>query len=213
MSRIQARIQIPAPLAAAIEPLRLKWNPEQAAGNPAHTTITYHDEAPDESLLGSRLREALRNIAPFPLELGSAEQFPPPDRGAFLRVTDPTASVAAIASRCCALRSPRGRGSGCTPRFCTRGTESDSNTPGPSSEQRPRSADLWLRKCSSSAPTNNPASASRSWVAHPAPPSDRAAHPPAAMPEARPPHRSPTHRGASESGCASRGVSFKRCRM
>ncbi|MDX2018208.1 MAG: 2'-5' RNA ligase family protein [Planctomycetota bacterium] len=104
MSRIQARIQIPGPLAAAIEPLRLKWNPEQAAGNPAHTTITYHDEAPDQSLLGSRLREALRDIAPFPLELGSAAQFPPPDRGAFLRVTDPTASVAAIRQQ--VLRPP-----------------------------------------------------------------------------------------------------------
>ena len=94
--RVQARIILPSEIRSVIDVLRTKWNPERAAGNPAHITIAYHDEAPDPSLLTRRLGMAAARVAPFRLTLGSATCFPEPDRGVFLTVADPTAGVNAI---------------------------------------------------------------------------------------------------------------------
>ncbi len=94
--RVQARITLPPDIRRDIDSLRSKWNPERAAGNPAHITIAYHDEAPDPSLLTERLRMAAAGVAPFRLALGSTARFPEPARGVYLAVADPTAGVAAI---------------------------------------------------------------------------------------------------------------------
>ena len=94
--RVQARITLPLDIRCEIDSLRTKWNPERAAGNPAHITIAYHDEAPDPSLLMERLRIAAARVALFRLALGLAKPFPEPDRGVFLDVSDPTGGVAAI---------------------------------------------------------------------------------------------------------------------
>lgn len=99
MKRTQVRITIPEPLRAAIEPVRMKWNPEKAAGNPLHVTIIYHDEAPDLDLLLTRLGTAITDLHPFAIDLGPARRFPPPDQGAFLSVTDPSGSVATLRQR------------------------------------------------------------------------------------------------------------------
>jgi 2'-5' RNA ligase len=93
------RITIPEPLRAAVEPVRMKWNPEKAAGNPLHVTIIYHDEAPDAGLLMTRLRAAIAELSPFTIELGPARRFPPPDQGVFLSVTDASGAVDALRKR------------------------------------------------------------------------------------------------------------------
>lgn len=94
--RFQARITLPQAMREKIDPLRLQWNPQQAQGNPAHITIIYHDEAPDLNLLLDRLKEFTSACKPFPIELGAAQQFPAPDCGAFLSVTDSTQSIQAL---------------------------------------------------------------------------------------------------------------------
>ena len=94
--RVQARITLPLDVRSEIDSLRTKWNPERAAGNPAHITIAYHDEAPDPSLLMERLHIAAARVTPFRLALGSAKRFPEPVRGAYLEVADHTGGVAAI---------------------------------------------------------------------------------------------------------------------
>lgn len=94
--RFQARITLPRAIREKIDPLRLRWNPQQAQGNPAHITIVYHDEAPNLNLLLNRLGEFTSTCKPFPLELGAAQQFPAPDRGAYLSVTDPTQVIHAL---------------------------------------------------------------------------------------------------------------------
>ena len=96
MSRIQARVTLPEELQREIAPLRERWNPERALGNPAHVTIAYHDEAPDAEMLEARLRAALRNVAPFGLFVGKPAQFRAPARGVFLQVSDPTNAIASI---------------------------------------------------------------------------------------------------------------------
>lgn len=90
---VQARISLPDPVCAAIDGLRMRWNPEVATGNPAHVTIVYHDEAPDPDLLRVRLERACRLAAPFPLHLGAVRRFPAPVSGAFVEVADPTGAV------------------------------------------------------------------------------------------------------------------------
>lgn len=102
--RIQARITLPAPLRDPIDALRMRWNPEVATGNPAHLTIVYHDEAPDEDLLQARLAAACRVATPFRLVLGGVERFAEPDAGAFLAVSDPEGGVARL--RCAVLVPP-----------------------------------------------------------------------------------------------------------
>jgi len=94
--RVQARITLPPHIRRGIDSLRAKWNPERAAGNPAHLTIVYHDEAPDLRLLAERLRLAAAEVAPFRLVIGSAARFPEPVRGAYLAVEDPTSTVGAV---------------------------------------------------------------------------------------------------------------------
>jgi 2'-5' RNA ligase len=96
MAGVQARITLPADVRRDIDVLRTRWNPERAAGNPAHVTVVYHDEAPDPLLLADRLRAAAREIAPFRLTFGPVARFPEPVRGAYLPVVDPTGGVAAI---------------------------------------------------------------------------------------------------------------------
>lgn len=96
MARVQARIPLPADVRAGLDAVRQKWNPERAAGNPAHVTVVYHDEAPDPAELAGRLRAAAARIAPFDLVLGPVERFPEPARGAYLAVADPTAGVGAV---------------------------------------------------------------------------------------------------------------------
>lgn len=94
--KVQARITLPPDARRAIDQLRARWNPERAAGNPAHVTVAYDDEAPEAALLIERVRAAAARTAPFRLELGAAARFPPPSPGAFLAVTDPTGAVEAI---------------------------------------------------------------------------------------------------------------------
>jgi 2'-5' RNA ligase len=94
--RVQARITLPESIRGGIDAVRARWNPERAAGNPAHLTIAYHDEAPDPRLLAERLRCAAERIAPFRLVLGSAMRFSDPVRGVYLAVEDPTSSVGAV---------------------------------------------------------------------------------------------------------------------
>jgi 2'-5' RNA ligase len=91
--RIQARIELSADLRAGIDPLRERWNPERARGNPAHVTLVYHDEAPSRELLQGRLRAAASRRPPFELRVGPPRRFEPPVQGAFLEVTDPEAVV------------------------------------------------------------------------------------------------------------------------
>lgn len=94
--KIQARITLPTKVRQEIDRLRLTWNPERAAGNAAHVTVTYHDEAPDADLLAERLRFAAAQTSPFRLIIGEAAKFPKPASGAFLSVADPTGGVASI---------------------------------------------------------------------------------------------------------------------
>lgn len=94
--RAQARITLPADARAEIDAFRLRWNPEIAAGNPAHVTIAYHDEAADVDLLRARLGETCRRTAPFPLALGEAMRFAAPVRGIYLAVADPTDAIAPL---------------------------------------------------------------------------------------------------------------------
>jgi hypothetical protein len=65
--RVQARVTLPEALRARIDAVRMRWNPEVAAGNPAHFTIIYHDEAPDPAVLRARLEHACRKVAEKPL--------------------------------------------------------------------------------------------------------------------------------------------------
>ena len=74
----------------------MRWNPEVAAGNPAHVTIVYHDEAPDRSELERRLAEVCRTQPAFDLSVGRARPFPSPVRGAFFDVVDAGGRVHAI---------------------------------------------------------------------------------------------------------------------
>jgi 2'-5' RNA ligase len=102
MPKIQARI--PEEMQRKVNPIREKWNPERAAGNPAHVTILYHDEAPDVAILEKRLRAAVLDLAPFVLVVGTPERFREPARGVFLRVSDPTDAISSI--RQSVLRPP-----------------------------------------------------------------------------------------------------------
>ena len=97
--KVQARITLPADMRRGIDALRAEWNPERSAGNPAHVTITYQDEAPDPALLAERLRLAAAVTCPFSLVVGLARRFPEPVRGVYLAVTDPLGVVAAIRER------------------------------------------------------------------------------------------------------------------
>jgi 2'-5' RNA ligase len=102
--RVQARITLPEVARRVLDATRLRWNPEAATGNPAHVTVVYHDEAPDTALLRERLAEATRELDPFELVVGAPHAFPPPVRGAFLAVSDPSAGVARLRER--VLRPP-----------------------------------------------------------------------------------------------------------
>lgn len=94
--RVQARITLPDEVRRDVDALRLRWNPERSAGNPAHVTIAYHDEAPDPDLLAERLYTVAAVTAPFRLTVGAAARFPDPSRGIYLRVFDPSDGVAGI---------------------------------------------------------------------------------------------------------------------
>ena len=94
--RVQVRITLPEALRAPIDALRMRWNPEVAAGNPAHATLIYHDEAPDPELLQLRLEAACEITAPFRVELGRAAEFRHPAAGAFLKLADPTEAVRSL---------------------------------------------------------------------------------------------------------------------
>jgi hypothetical protein len=82
-----------------LDDFRMNWNPERAAGNPAHITIAYHDEAPDPELLAQRLRDLVGEITPFRLTIGAARRFSGSAGGAFLEVHDPTEAVTQLRSR------------------------------------------------------------------------------------------------------------------
>jgi 2'-5' RNA ligase superfamily len=97
-ARVQARITLPETLRAPIDALRMRWNPEIAAGNPAHATLVYHDEAPDPELLRARLEAACAVAAPFRLELAGPARFRGA-RGAFLQVRDPGAGARGLRER------------------------------------------------------------------------------------------------------------------
>lgn len=94
--KVQARIPLPPDVRREIDRVRLAYNPERAAGNPAHVTIAYQDEAPDPALLVERVRRAAAQIRQFLLAVGEPARFPPPVVGAFLPVADPTGGVASI---------------------------------------------------------------------------------------------------------------------
>jgi 2'-5' RNA ligase len=93
---VQARIELSPDLRARIEPLRRRWNPERAEGNPAHVTLIYHDEAPSPELLRERLAAAATSLRPFELRVGAARRFPPPVSGVFLAADDPSGAVARL---------------------------------------------------------------------------------------------------------------------
>jgi 2'-5' RNA ligase len=97
--KVQARITLPADVRRGIDTLRAEWNPERSAGNPAHVTLVYQDEAPAAALLAERLRLVAAGTAPFRLVVGLAVRFPEPLRGAYLTITDPTGVVAAVRER------------------------------------------------------------------------------------------------------------------
>jgi 2'-5' RNA ligase len=94
--KVQVRITLPPDVRREIDRLRVAWNPERAAGNPAHITVAYQDEAPDPALLAERVRLAAARTGRFRLEVGPAGRFPPPVRGAFLAVADTSGRVAAL---------------------------------------------------------------------------------------------------------------------
>jgi 2'-5' RNA ligase superfamily len=94
--RVQLRIELSAALRALVEPLRARWNPERALGNPAHVTAIYHDEASDPGLLWERAALAAARLAPFELAVHGARRFEPPVRGVFLAVSDASASIARL---------------------------------------------------------------------------------------------------------------------
>lgn len=96
MSKIQARITLPERMQSQVNPIRERWGPERALGNPAHVTIVYHDEAPDVEILEARLRIAILELAPFRLVVGRPERFRAPARGAYLPVSDPTDTISSI---------------------------------------------------------------------------------------------------------------------
>jgi hypothetical protein len=95
-ARVQLRIELSAELRALVEPLRARWNPERAAGNPAHVTAIYHDEAPDPRLLRERAELAAARLAPFELVVDGPRRFEPPARGVFLAVSDHADSLARL---------------------------------------------------------------------------------------------------------------------
>lgn len=94
--KIQTRITLPPDVRREIDRVRMACNPERAAGNPAHVTVAYQDEAPDPALLAERLHGVAARTRPFRLAVGQAGRFPPPARGAFPAVADPAGAVAAI---------------------------------------------------------------------------------------------------------------------
>lgn len=96
MSHLQARVTLPDELQRRIAPLRERWNPERALGNPAHVTIVYQDEASDADLLEARLRATACNLTPFELSVDGPARFPDPARGAFLRVSDLTNAISFV---------------------------------------------------------------------------------------------------------------------
>jgi len=97
--RIQARIPLPPHLVASIDPIRRRWSPLHARGNPAHVTLAYHDEAPEPHLLRERLRLAAAGTPRFDLAVGGAKRFEPPVAGAYLEVADTSGVVAALRAR------------------------------------------------------------------------------------------------------------------
>lgn len=99
MVKMQVRITLPAEVRRVVDGVRERWNPEKAAGNPAHATIVYQDEAPDADRLAVRVRAVAAETKPFVLELGTAARFPEPIRGAYLAVSDPTGGVSELRSR------------------------------------------------------------------------------------------------------------------
>jgi hypothetical protein len=97
--RVQLRATLPDRLLKILDPVRLRWDPRRARGNPAHATIVYHDEVQSAAEMTARVRAASVACAPFTLVLGRAERFTLPDRGAYLRVDDPGNAVAAFRAR------------------------------------------------------------------------------------------------------------------
>lgn len=110
VTRIQARIPLPARLVASIDPIRRRFSPAHARGNPAHVTLAYQDEAPDPHLLRERLRLAAARTPRFELSIGRTKRFEPPVSGAYLDVVDPAGVVAGLRDRLLAPPfSPRAR--------------------------------------------------------------------------------------------------------
>jgi len=97
--RIQARIPLPPALVAALDPIRRRWSPLHARGNPAHVTLAYHDEAPDPHLLRERLRRESGHTGRFALGVGRVRRFEPPVGGAYLEVSDASGAVARLRQR------------------------------------------------------------------------------------------------------------------
>lgn len=98
-TRIQARIPLPPALVAAFDPIRRRWSPLHARGNPAHVTLAYQDEAPDPHLLRERLRHEAVRTACFVLAVGRVRRFALPAAGAYLEVADPGGHVSGFRAR------------------------------------------------------------------------------------------------------------------
>ena len=94
--RVQARVELPEVLRSRIDAMRLRWNPEEATGNPAHLTVVYHDEVSDPELLRARLEQACKQLSSFTVQLGKTARFEAPVCGAFLEVLDPSGGVALL---------------------------------------------------------------------------------------------------------------------
>ena len=95
-SRVQARIELSPSLRAAVEPYRRRWNPERAAGNPAHVTVVYHDEAPSSALLRQRLAAVAGTLGAFEIVVGAPRPFAAPVDGVLLEVGDPSGAIARL---------------------------------------------------------------------------------------------------------------------
>jgi hypothetical protein len=94
--REQVRITLPVGLREEVDAIRARWNPELVAGNPAHATVIYHDEATEPGLLRERLAAAAADLAPFEVVLGGARRFRTPAEGAYVELSDPTGAVARL---------------------------------------------------------------------------------------------------------------------
>lgn len=77
-----------ASAAAAIEPLRVAWDPAMASQIAAHLTVAYPSEVGSLAELTSWAGAAAKQVGPFRLGLGRIRHFQAPEHGIFVAVDD-----------------------------------------------------------------------------------------------------------------------------